>query len=186
MAKYTIFESTNMASTVFAAKIYDAVSTVDIENGTFGYLDGLATGYAGDVIYNFKKGTSDGKFIVVADNPAWDYDNSKLVNQKKDKYIIPAGTPFRVREIKIRDEFAISIEGVTSATASLFDVGAYATIDAVTGKLVAAVEAPASTVAFAGKVARKRSSGATIVTPTQTIGSKTTLYEVRVDTLAHA
>ena len=48
---YTVFESTNMASTKYAERIFDAVSTEDIENGTFGYLDGLADGE--DVTYNF-------------------------------------------------------------------------------------------------------------------------------------
>ena len=41
MANYTVFESVNMKSTHYAERIFDAVATEDIENGTFGYLDGL-------------------------------------------------------------------------------------------------------------------------------------------------
>ena len=38
MAKMTVFESTNMKSSRFAERIFDAVAEEDIENGTFGYL----------------------------------------------------------------------------------------------------------------------------------------------------
>ena len=50
---FAVFESTNMQSSHFAKRIFDVVANQDIENGTIGYLNGLADGY--DVIYNFKK-----------------------------------------------------------------------------------------------------------------------------------
>ena len=90
MAIYTVFESVNMGSTHYAERIFDAVADVDVENGTFGYLDGLADGETN--VYNFKAGTKAGEKIVVADNPAWSEDSSRTVNQRKDKYVIPAGT----------------------------------------------------------------------------------------------
>ncbi|WP_455717767.1 hypothetical protein [Anaerosporobacter sp.] len=74
MAIYGVFESTNMKSTKGAERIFDCVSDVVIENGTFGYLNGLATGES--VVYNFAKGTSAGKTIVVVDQPAWTEDES--------------------------------------------------------------------------------------------------------------
>ena len=41
---YCVFESTNMGTTKYAERIFDAVFTEDVENGTFGYLDGLEDG----------------------------------------------------------------------------------------------------------------------------------------------
>ena len=113
---YTVFESTNMASTKYAERIFDAVAATDIEVGTFGYLDGLATGEVNT--YNFVKGTKSGLTIgdiVVVDNPVWTEDTSRITNQRKDKFIIPAGTRFRARVVRKNDEFAESIDGFTSA-----------------------------------------------------------------------
>ena len=42
---YGIFESVNMGSTRYAERIFDCVSTKDVENGMFGYLGELADGY---------------------------------------------------------------------------------------------------------------------------------------------
>ena len=79
MAKYTVFESTNMGSTKYAERIFDAVAEKDIENGTFGYLDGLADGES--VIYKFVEGFKAGEPVVVVDNPAWKEDESKITKQ---------------------------------------------------------------------------------------------------------
>lgn len=180
MATYGVFESTNMKSTRGAERIFDAVSTEPIENGTFGYLNGLATGES--VVYNFAKGTSEGKEIVVVDQPAWTEDECKRSNQRKDQYIIPAGTKFRVRVVAINDEFAINKACVTSASASLLIKDAFLTIDA-TGKLVAKV-ATTTDVAFEAQVMRKRIQGATLVTTANTYGYSTELFEAKVNVLA--
>lgn len=178
---YTVFESVNMASTKYAERIFDAVATTDIENGTFGYLDGLATGE--DVTYNFKVGTKAGAQVVVVDQPAWDADTTKITNQSKDKFIIKAGTRFRVRVVKVNDEFGISIEGVTSASKDKMDVNAFVTIDS-TGKLVASTSTTSSAV-FEGVVMRKRTSGNTLTTAGGvTYGASKVIYEVKVKTLA--
>lgn len=189
MAKYTVFESCNMASTKYAARIFDVVATTDIENGTFGYIDGVATGET--VTYNFKPGTKSGEFVVVADNPAWTEENFTKVSQRKDKYIIPAGTKFRAREVKINDTFGITIEGVTTATKATLTAVTnfitnkiYLTIDSTTGKLVASDTAAASSVAMEATVERKRVSGATLVTPAHTYGYSADIYEARVTKLA--
>lgn len=182
MPKYNVFETTNVGAVHFAERIFDAVAATDIENGTFGYLNGLATGETH--IYNFVAGTSEGAQIVVANNPAWNYDTSRITNQRRDKYIIPAGTPFRVFVLKKNDEFATAIEGVTSASRTNMDVNAYVTIDSSTGKLVASSTAPTGTPAFVGTVMRKRVSGGTIATSAHNYGCATTLYEVKVTTIS--
>lgn len=180
MAIYTVFESVNMGSTHYAERIFDAVADVDIENGTFGYLDGLADGETH--VYNFKAGTKAGAKVVVADNPAWTEDASRTVHQRKDKYIIEAGTKFRVRVVKVNDEFGITIEGVTAASQEKMDVGAYLTIDA-TGKLVAADAATEGAVMEA-VVERKRVVGGTLATAAHNYGYSKVMYEARINALA--
>lgn len=183
---YNVFESTNMASTKYAERIFDAVAEVDIEVGTFGYLDGLATGEA--VTYNFKAGTKDGLKIgdiVVADQPVWTEDTSRITNQRKDKFIIKAGTRFRARVVRKNDEFANSINGFTSATQSVvtnvtdFTANAvYVSIDETTGKLVAATTKPTGVIV--GQIMRKRLTGGTIVTTANTYGYKRDMYEIKI------
>jgi len=181
MAKYGVIESVNMKSTSGAERIYDAIATVDIENGMFGYLDGLATGET--VVYNFAVGTSTGKTVVVVDQPAWNYDTSRIANQRKDQFIIPAGTKFRVRVIAKGDEFGINDACVTVASKSLLLKDAFVTIDT-TGKLVAKATTTAS-VPFEAVVRRTRKSGNTLViTGVGTYGYTDTIYECAVTTLA--
>ena len=180
MAIYTVFESTNMASTKYAERIFDAIADVDVENGTFGYLDGLAEGES--VTYNFKAGTKAGEAVVVADQPAWDEDTCRKTNQRKDKFVIPAGTRFRVRVVKKLDEFAVSAEGFTPATRANADVDKYLTIDA-TGKLVVANSATEGA-AMNAKIMRKRVMGGVISTNAHNYGYSRIMYEVKVESLA--
>lgn len=186
MAKYAVFESVNMASTEYATRIFDAVAQTDIENGTFGYLNGLAN--VDGVIYNFVAGTKNGLGdgdIVVVDNPAWSEDTTRRTNQRRDKYIIPAGTPFRVRVIAKNDEFGITAEGFTSATKSIVTAvtdfktnNITVAIDSSTGKLVA--KSGNSTGIVVGKVMRIRKEGDTIVTSLRSYGYSTDIYEIKV------
>lgn len=181
MAIYNVFESTNMASTHYAERIFDAVADVDVENGTFGYLENLADGYSH--IYNFKAGTKEGAFVVVADQPVWTEDTCRRTNQRKDKFVIEAGTPFRVRVIKKNDEFAIAAEGFTPDTRENADADKYVTIDAATGKLVVA-DAAVEGSAMNGKIMRTRMMGSTLVTGIREYGYSRKMYEVKVEALA--
>ena len=176
MAKYTVFESVNMGSTHYAERIFDAVAETDIENGTFGYLDGLADGETH--VYKFKAGYKEGERVVVADNPAWTEDTCRITNQRRDKYINEAGKRFRVRVVKDLDEFGITIEGVTGATQEKMKKDAYVSIDTSTGKLVAAQEAPSEV--FSGQVMRERMMGGTLVTTAHEYGYSQKIYEVKV------
>lgn len=181
MAIYNVFESTNMASTHYAERIFDAVCDVNVENGTFGYLDGLAENESH--IYKFVAGSKKGSFVVVADQPAWTEDTSRKTNQRKDKFVIEAGTPFRVRVVKVRDEFATAVEGFTSDTRANAAVDKYVTIDANTGKLVVA-DAPVDDAVMNGKIMRTRIMGSTIVTGVRDYGYSRKMYEVKVESLA--
>lgn len=180
MAIKGVFESTNMLSTRGAARIFDCVSDVELENGMFGYIDELANNES--VVYNFHPGTKEGKTVVVIDQPAWNYDESLRSNQRKDKFVVSAGTKFRVREVVLNDEFAINKACATTATQPALLANAFLTIDS-TGKLVANAVTTADAI-FEAKVMRKRIHGATLVTAANTYGYSTELFEAKVTALA--
>lgn len=184
MAKYTVFESTNMKSSRFAERIFDCVADEDIENGTFGYLGAQAE--EGSHIYKFEKGFKAGESVVVADQPAWSEDTCRITNQRRDNFVIKAGTTFRVRVVAKNDEFAITIEGVTSASQAKMKIGAFLTIDESTGKLVAAdatTVADDSVPAMEAVVERKRIVGGTLATPAHNYGYANEMFTARVKVL---
>ena len=177
---YCVFESSNCGSTKYDGKIFDAVAETDIENGTFGYITGVDS-TNGDPVYTFVAGIAEGKSIFVVDQPAWDEDNHHITNQRRDKFINKAGSVFRIREVNKNDKFGITIDGVTSASRSAMDTGAFVTIDSTTGKLVAAASATANAT-FEGVVEGQRVMGGTLVTPAHTYGHSAVMYKVRVVT----
>lgn len=181
MAIYNVFESTNMGSTKYAERIFDAVADVDVENGTFGYLDGLAEGH--DVMYNFVAGTKAGAVVVVVDQPAWSVDESRRTNQRKDKFVIEAGVPFRVRVVKVTDEFSTAIEGFAPASRENAAKDKYVTIDATTGKLVVA-DAPVEGAIMNAKIMRTRMLGGMIETKVRNYGYTRKMYDVKVESMA--
>lgn len=193
MAKYNVFETTNLRATKYAERIFDAVATVDVENGTFGYLDGQADGYIGDVVYKFVPGTKEGlraHELVVANNPAWNADTTSMRNQRRDQYVIEAGVLFRAEVLHEKDEFATAIEGFTTATRSIvteeddfIENDVYVTIDSSTGKYVASTTAPDEGELFVGRIMRKRLVGGKLVTPGRTYGDEYAMYDIKVEQL---
>ena len=176
MAVYSVFESTNMASTHYAKRIFDAVCETPVENGTFGYLDGVET--EGGVVYKFVAGTKEGCEVVVADQPVWTEDTSRMTNQRKDKFVIEAGVPFRVRVVAKDDEFALSAEGFAGTP----EINKYVSINT-NGKLEVA-DAPVDNAAMVGKIMRKRQIGSTLVTGVRTYGYARMMYTVKAESLA--
>nr|DAF70886.1 MAG TPA: hypothetical protein [Caudoviricetes sp.] len=181
MAKYCVFESTNMKSSRFAERIFDAVAEEDIENGTFGYLGEQEE--EGSHVYKFKKGFKAGETVVVADQPAWKEDYRRTADMRRDKFVIPAGTRFRVRVVAKNDEFAITIEGVTTATRDKMKIGAHLTIDKTTGKLVAAETAAEGSPVMEAVVERKRIVGGTLATAAHNYGYANEMFTARVKVL---
>ena len=172
----TIMESINMASTGGAARIFDCVATEVIENGMVGGLGDLADDETH--IYKFVKGTPEKNNYVIVDQPAWDPDESRMTNQRRDKFVIPAGTPFRVRQLMINDEFGITKDGFTTGTRANAAPGKFASIDAATGKFKVENSEPAS--GSYCKIMRKRMLGGTLVTTAHTYGTSAELFELRV------
>lgn len=182
---HTVFESVNMASTKYAERIFDCVCDEDIDNGTFGYMAELVDRN----IYKFVKGTKEGEKVLVADMPAWDEDESSMLNQRRNRFYIPAGMPFRARVVKVNDEFGITIEGVSADTqavvtgeSNFMENDVFLTVGD-DGKLVAATAATDGAVMEA-RIERKRIHGRKLVTDLRTYGSDYTMYEARIKVLA--
>ena len=176
MAVYSVCETTNLRAVHYAERIWDAVADFDVENGMLGYLGDLADGETHT--YNFVKGAEAGKKVVLAHNPEWTEDTSNRLNQRKDKFYVPAGVKFRAFTLAVGDEFALSKEGFAGEP----EVGKYVSINA-DGKLAIA-DAPVEGAAMVGKIMRKRQIGSTLVTSLRTYGYQRMMYEVKVEALA--
>ena len=86
-------------------------------------------------IYTVAVPTAKDRVFLVA-NPAWSYDDSRVVNQNEDNFINVAGVPFRGYALNKDDKFGVSdytITPVSSETA--IAVGDYIGIDGTTMKL---------------------------------------------------
>jgi hypothetical protein len=177
---HAVCETTNLKAVKYAERIWDGVSTENIDNGTLGYIEELSVD--GGVIYNFKTGTKEGSPVVLVHSPEWDADTCRITNQRKDKFYNEAGTPFRCYTLSVGDEFAISAEGFTPATAENAEVGKFVTIDA-TGKLVVGDTATEGA-AMVGKIMRTRVQGGVITTAAHNYGHSRKMYEIKVNTLA--
>ena len=176
MAVHAVCETTNLRAVHYAERIWDAVSNVDIDNGTLGYLDEVSV--EGGVIYNFKAGTMEGKTPVLVHMPEWTEDTSNRLNQRKDKFVNVAGVPFRAFTLAEGDEFALSTEGFVGTP----EIGKYVSIDT-NGKLAVA-DAPVEGAAMVGRIMRKRQIGSTLVTGVREYGYARMMYTVKVETLA--
>ena len=175
MAVHAVCETTNLRAVHYAERIWDAVSDVDIDNGTLGYLEDKEDG---GVIYDFKAGTKEGAPVVLVHMPEWTEDTSRMTNQRKDKFVNVAGVPFRAFTLAEGDEFALSAEGFAGTP----EIGKYVSIDG-NGKLAVA-DAPVEGTAMVGKIMRKRQIGSTLVTGVRTYGYARIMYTVKVETLA--
>ena len=173
---HTVCETSNLRCVHYAERIWDAVADFDVDNGTLGYLEDVAV--EGGVIYNFAKGTSEGKAVVLTHNPEWTEDTSNRLNQRKDKFFVPAGVPFRAYTLHEGDEFALSAEGFAGEP----EIGKYVSINA-DGKLAVA-DAPVEGAAMVGKIMRKRQIGSTLVTGVREYGYARMMYMVKVESLA--
>lgn len=180
----TVFDSVNMASTKYAERIFDCVCDTDVENGTFGYMGELVDRN----MYKFIKGAKAGEKVLVADMPAWDEDESSVLNQRRKYFYIPAGTPFRARVVKVNDEFGITIEGISASTQEVVtDATDFMKEDVFLtvgndGKLVASTDTTDDAVMEA-RIERKRLMGAKLITPLRQYGSDNYMYEARIKVL---
>lgn len=176
MAVHAVCETTNLRAVHYAERIWDGLIDEDIDNGTIGYLDGQVED--GGFIYNFVKGVKEGMSPVLVHMPEWTEDTSRMINQRKDKFVNVANVPFRCFTLHKGDEFALSEHGFAGTP----EVGKFVTVDA-DGKLAVADAAPEGAV-MVGKIMRKRRIGSTLITNVRTYGYERWMYTVKVESLA--
>ena len=117
---YMVVETT----LVDGARLFSLQSTKDLQNGAVVGKGDLVTGER--EIYNAIDEVTDGKYLVA--NPAWSYDDSRLVNQNEENYVNEAGVPFRA--YRLEKDMKYKIYNVDET----FSVGDYVKYNATAGK----------------------------------------------------
>ena len=117
---YMVVETT----LVDGARLFSLQSTKDLQNGAIVGKGDLVTGER--EIYNALDDVTDGKYLVA--NPAWSYDDSRLVNQNEENYINKKGIAFRAYRLEKDMKYKISNIDET------FSVGDYVKYNATAGK----------------------------------------------------
>lgn len=117
---YMVVETT----LVDGARLFSLQSTKDLQNGAVVGKGDLVTGER--EIYNALDDVTGGKYLVA--NPAWDYDDSRLVNQNEENYINKKGIAFRA--YRLEKDMKYKIYNVDAT----FSVGNYVKYNAATGE----------------------------------------------------
>ena len=117
---YMVVETT----LVDGARLFSLQSTKDLQNGAVVGKGDLVTGER--EIYNAIDDVTDGKYLVA--NPAWSYDDSRLVNQNEENYINKKGIAFRA--YRLEKDMKYKIYNVDET----FSVGDYVKYNATAGK----------------------------------------------------
>ena len=117
---YMVVETT----LVDGARLFSLQSTKDLQNGAVVGKGDLVTGER--EIYNAIDEVTGGKYLVA--NPAWSYDDSRLVNQNEENYINKKGIAFRAYRLEKDMKYKISNIDET------FSVSDYVKYNATAGK----------------------------------------------------
>ena len=117
---YMVVETT----LVDGARLFSLQSTKDLQNGAVVGKGDLVTGER--EIYNALDDVADGKYLVA--NPAFSYDDSRLVNQNEENYINKKGIAFRA--YRLEKDMKYKIYNVDET----FSVGDYVKYNATAGK----------------------------------------------------
>ena len=117
---YMVVETT----LVDGARSFSLQSTKDLQNGAVVGKGDLVTGER--EIYNALDDVTGGKYLVA--NPAFSYDDSRLVNQNEENYINKKGIAFRA--YRLEKDMKYKIYNVDET----FSVGDYVKYNATAGK----------------------------------------------------
>ena len=117
---YMVVETT----LVDGARLFSLQSTKDLQNGAVVGKGNLVTGER--EIYNALDDVADGKYLVA--NPAFSYDDSRLVNQNEENYINKKGIAFRA--YRLEKDMKYKIYNIDET----FSVGDYVKYNATAGK----------------------------------------------------
>ena len=97
---YMVVETT----LVDGARLFSLQSTEDIQNGAIVGKGELVTGER--EIYNALDDVTGGMYLVA--NPAWSYDDNRLVNQNEENFINKAGIAYRVYRLEKDMKFKVA------------------------------------------------------------------------------
>ena len=117
---YMVVETT----LVDGARLFSLQSTKDLQNGAVVGKGDLVTGER--EIYNALDDVTGGKYLVA--NPAFSYDDSRLVNQNEENYINKKGIAFRA--YRLEKDMKYKIYNIDET----FSVGDYVKYNATAGK----------------------------------------------------
>ena len=117
---YMVVETT----LVDGARLFSLQSTKDLQNGAVVGKGDLVTGER--EIYNAIDEVTGGKYLVA--NPAFSYDDSRIVNQNEENYINKKGIAFRA--YRLEKDMKYKIYNVDET----FSVGDYVKYNATAGK----------------------------------------------------
>ena len=117
---YMVVETT----LVDGARLFSLQSTKDLQNGAVVGKGDLVTDER--EIYNAIDDVTGGKYLVA--NPAWSYDDSRLVNQNEENYINKKGIAFRA--YRLEKDMKYKIYNIDET----FSVGDYVKYNATAGK----------------------------------------------------
>ena len=117
---YMVVETT----LVDGARLFSLQSTKDLQNGAVVGKGDLVTGER--EIYNAIDDVTGGKYLVA--NPAFSYDDSRIVNQNEENYINKKGIAFRA--YRLEKDMKYKIYNVDET----FSVGDYVKYNATAGK----------------------------------------------------
>ena len=117
---YMVVETT----LVDGARLFSLQSTKDLQNGAVVGKGDLVTGER--EIYNAIDDVTGGKYLVA--NPAFSYDDSRLVNQNEENYINKKGIAFRA--YRLEKDMKYKIYNIDET----FSVGDYVKYNATAGK----------------------------------------------------
>lgn len=117
---YMVVETT----LVDGARLFSLQSTKDIQNGAIVGKGDLVTGER--EVYNALDDYTGGKYLV--SNPAWSYEDYRVVNQNEENYINKKGIAFRV--YRLEKDMKYKIYNIDET----FAVGDYVTYNATAGK----------------------------------------------------
>ena len=117
---YMVVETT----LVDGARLFSLQSTKDLQNGAVVGKGDLVTGER--EIYNAIDDVAGGKYLVA--NPAFSYDDSRLINQNEENYINKKGVAFRA--YRLEKDMKYKIYNIDET----FSVGDYVKYNATAGK----------------------------------------------------
>ena len=177
---YNIAETTNVSG-----KCFDFISESDIQNGSV-----LAKGSLAENERNIYTAEipAVGDEVFLAADPAWSYEKGSPLAQNENRYIIPAGKPFRVYGLIAanHDRFAVEDCGITPAEGSQsVSVGEYVGVDGTAVKLksLGSTEPDDDSRGFIGKVIAEDCYGFIIDTVSEggaaAVGRKLTIEVIR-------